>query len=277
MKIIVFLVLAGLSLAAPGITDTNPDTRWKYMSDELKQFPDLMQKFRTFTCNYKGKFDDNAANFENFFNALKSTSGQVGCLADTLLGTNGTIEQTAEGASDALKYTDKVGGEFIDGLGLSPTVAYALCQLTSDAFLSASVENILSMVDELRGDNLLDLALSSRPDTISDLQGQEQLGTSDHTTTLTPATILKLDDLYCKNDFTALSAYDLFESLQNIGFFADDALGTKETVEELFKKFGDTLAPPLQKIVRSTAGALQDKVPAGVLGCSLGHWTQTVE
>ncbi|KAM4022092.1 uncharacterized protein ACNLHF_027346 isoform 4-T4 [Anomaloglossus baeobatrachus] len=216
MKIIVFLVLAGLSLAAPGITDTNPDTRWKYMSDELKQFPDLMQKFRTFTCNYKGKFDDNAANFENFFNALKSTSGQVGCLADTLLGTNGTIEQTAEGASDALKYTDKVGGEFIDGLGLSPTVAYALCQLT-----------------------------------------------------LTPATILKLDDLYCKNDFTALSAYDLFESLQNIGFFADDALGTKETVEELFKKFGDTLAPPLQKIVRSTAGALQDKVPAGVLGCSL--------
>ncbi|KAM4022199.1 uncharacterized protein ACNLHF_027429 isoform 2-T2 [Anomaloglossus baeobatrachus] len=74
MKIIVFLVLAGLSLAAPGITDTNPDTRLKDVSNGLKKSPHLMRKLGIFTCNYKSNFDDNAANFENGVNALRSTS-----------------------------------------------------------------------------------------------------------------------------------------------------------------------------------------------------------
>ncbi|KAM4022200.1 uncharacterized protein ACNLHF_027429 isoform 3-T3 [Anomaloglossus baeobatrachus] len=90
MKIIVFLVLAGLSLAAPGITDTNPDTRLKDVSNGLK-------------------FDDNAANFENGVNALRSTSDGLdlfSILADLL--------------------------RKLDGLGLSSITAKTLCQVLGD-------------------------------------------------------------------------------------------------------------------------------------------------
>ncbi|KAM4022201.1 uncharacterized protein ACNLHF_027429 isoform 4-T4 [Anomaloglossus baeobatrachus] len=107
MKIIVFLVLAGLSLAAPGITDTNPDTRLKDVSNGLKKSPHLMRKLGIFTCNYKSNFDDNAANFENGVNALRSTSDGLdlfSILADLL--------------------------RKLDGLGLSSITAKTLCQVS---------------------------------------------------------------------------------------------------------------------------------------------------
>ncbi|KAM4023572.1 uncharacterized protein ACNLHF_028246 isoform 2-T2 [Anomaloglossus baeobatrachus] len=107
MKIIVFLVLAGLSLAAPGITDTNPDTRLKDVSNELKKSPDLMRKLRIITCNYKSEFDDNAANFENVVNALRSTSNGRGFsyTLGKLLCELGYKRRTLTGAIHALSST----------------------------------------------------------------------------------------------------------------------------------------------------------------------------
>ncbi|XP_075178249.1 uncharacterized protein LOC142250075 [Anomaloglossus baeobatrachus] len=153
MKIIVFLVLAGLSLAAPGDSDTNPDTRWQCSFNGLKISSDLMQKFSTLICDYKGK----------------------------------------------------------GALRIAPGLTDAFCKLTSGALFSTCAANIL--------------------------------------TDFLPSTITKLDDLFCKNDLTALSTNDLFLLIQNIGCFANDALGTKDTVEELFKQLGDLLAPLLRNFV----------------------------
>ncbi|KAM4022093.1 uncharacterized protein ACNLHF_027347 [Anomaloglossus baeobatrachus] len=230
MKIIVFLVLAGLSLAAPGDSDTNPDTRWQCSFNGLMKTSDFMQKFSRLACDYEGKFKNNMQNFEVAFNSLKEALGQYGCNLDEILGTKATLEQTGEGAADIATEVSRVLGEVLSALGIAPGLAKVVCKLTSGALFSKCAATIL--------------------------------------TNSLPSTNTKLYDLFCKDDFTALSAYDIFIFFQNIGCFVDDALGTKETVEELFKKFGDPLAPLLQNFVISLAGILKD---SGVLksGCLL--------
>ncbi|XP_077134822.1 uncharacterized protein LOC143788805 [Ranitomeya variabilis] len=66
-----------------------------------------------------------------------------------------------------------------------------------------------------------------------------------------------LDNIFGKG-IDALSAFDIFELLEQLGCFLGATIGTKEGVENLVDKFGEGLAPPLKNIFQG----LRDKIVA---------------
>ncbi|XP_073427359.1 ranaspumin-like isoform X1 [Dendrobates tinctorius] len=141
MKMIIFLVLAGLSLAA-GKTD--PGSRWQCLFIGLETAPKTLQELAKFICKYRGKFDGNVENYKNAFNELKKTLIHFGCEVNGILGTAATIEDIGGDAAKAAEHAGSVVLRLTDGLGLTPKLTDVLCKLTSGALSSDCLKNILA-------------------------------------------------------------------------------------------------------------------------------------
>ncbi|KAM4021526.1 uncharacterized protein ACNLHF_026895 isoform 2-T2 [Anomaloglossus baeobatrachus] len=189
MKMIVFLVLAGVSLAAAG-------ERWECLFDGLKQSPDVLHKYITFICDHSSNnFDANVANYRASFTALKGAVKKIGCSLDDIVGTEDALESASGTTTDVAALAGRVVGNLIGGLGIKGPLSDVLCKLTSKALLSDCLANIVANLvpDKItKVDNLLcksDYKALSADDLIQFFQeigcfGDDALGTGDALKTL---------------------------------------------------------------------------------------------
>ncbi|XP_073427467.1 ranaspumin-like [Dendrobates tinctorius] len=148
MKMIIFLVLAGLSLAAG---DTDPGSRWQCLFDGLETTPTALQKLAEFICKYRGKFDGNVENYKNAFAEVKDTLEKLTCHLDEVLGTDATIEDIGGDAAKAAEHAGSVVLRLTGGLGLNEAATDLLCQLaggvlTSDCLAAAIATKLPAVI-----------------------------------------------------------------------------------------------------------------------------------
>ncbi|XP_077133607.1 uncharacterized protein LOC143788102 isoform X3 [Ranitomeya variabilis] len=141
MKMIVFLVLAGLSLAAG---QANPSSGFGCLDTTLQTAPAALQSWAAFICAYRGKFDGNVKNYEAAFNNLKVTLTAGGCKVDEVLGTDATIANTAGSVTDIADQAGRVAIKLTDALDLTPALTDVLCKLLNGALTSTCLKNILA-------------------------------------------------------------------------------------------------------------------------------------
>ncbi|XP_073427468.1 ranaspumin-like [Dendrobates tinctorius] len=148
MKMIIFLVLAGLSLAAG---DTDPGSRWQCLFDGLETTPTALQKLAEFICKYRGKFDGNVENYKNAFAEVKDTLEKLTCYLDEVLGTDATIEDIGGDAAKAAEHAGSVVLRLTGGLGLNEAATDLLCELaggvlTSDCWAAAIATKLPAVI-----------------------------------------------------------------------------------------------------------------------------------
>ncbi|XP_073427470.1 uncharacterized protein [Dendrobates tinctorius] len=201
MKMIIFLVLAGLSLAAG---DTDPGSRWQCFFNDLKMVPKVLQEMVKFICTCRGKFDRNVENCKNAFYEMKYTLRDFGCQDDDAFGTAASIEDDAEDAISVAEQAERAFLELTEGLGLNEASTDLLCKLSSGGLLSSKC------LGEAIKTNL-------------------------------PAVITALDDTFCKTYKDAELERKVTEFLIKIGCKVDDIAGSKETEQNLVNNLGASL------------------------------------
>ncbi|XP_056385321.1 uncharacterized protein LOC130281757 [Hyla sarda] len=216
MKIIIFFVLAGFSLAQE--EDLNcpeeiiPKENEECMTETLETLSDSTKELKTFICKYQGTFDDNEDNYDSSMKEIIRALACSGCDADKLLGMkNETFEEIFE---DIGKIGDK-GGELVvkvtDALGLTEGLTTFLCHQVGDVLVAECKEKLLK---------------KEVPELLKDLK-----------------------KLYCKYDLNKLTGEDTVEMMSILGCIGDKTLHTKETLKNMFRDIGDDLKPTLDKIL----------------------------
>ncbi|XP_056385306.1 uncharacterized protein LOC130281747 isoform X2 [Hyla sarda] len=235
MKIIIFLVLAGLSLAQEDLNCPEPPIpkdKKECTLQALKGFSNFSKSFKTFICEYKGTFDANKENHAKAARDLIRAMACSGCGADDWISQSGTTfeeiyKDTGRFGTEILTIVNKIA----DVLGLTEALTKLICDLAGDALASECLEKILM------------------EDTDKALHG--------------------LNDLFCKNDLNKLTAEQIIDLLVNFGCFADDALHTKETLKTFLKALGEDLRPALIDLLKTLKDLLIQKGIAGKLVCDV--------
>ncbi|KAM4023576.1 uncharacterized protein ACNLHF_028252 isoform 2-T2 [Anomaloglossus baeobatrachus] len=141
MKIIVFLVLAGVSLAAAG-------ERFPCFIATLQSTPGLKEKCLTFICNYRGNnFDGSAQNYNDALKALKGTTANGACSVEQILGTDGALVDISASATEVGAQAISAGAKLTDALGLSDAGTDVLCKLNLTPQTISALDDLLCKND----------------------------------------------------------------------------------------------------------------------------------
>ncbi|XP_056386085.1 uncharacterized protein LOC130282153 [Hyla sarda] len=234
MKIIIFLVLAGLSLAQEEINCPEPPTpkdKKECLIEAFKEGSNFTKSYTKYMCEYRGKFEDNRENHDKAARDAFMTMACAGCVPDDFLATGKTFEEILENTGKLEAEILIIAEKIADILGLTEGVFNVICNLVGDVLASECTERILK-------DN-------------------------------TPGLIKTLVELFCKNDPKALSVDQMIDLLSNIGCFGDDALHTKDILEKLLKGSGENLKTVLTGVIDTIKDLLVQKGLVSDLTCDL--------
>ncbi|XP_040264361.1 ranaspumin-like [Bufo bufo] len=131
MKIIFFLVLAGLSLSYgfECIQKLQAETSLECLQNALKIAPTFLEKLVYFLCNYKKGIENNKKEFEDALRELIEILECAGCTVDKLIGTKVTIEDLLGDIGGAGKDVVYEILKIADKLKLTGPVANLACSL----------------------------------------------------------------------------------------------------------------------------------------------------
>ncbi|XP_056385410.1 uncharacterized protein LOC130281804 [Hyla sarda] len=213
MKIIIFLVLAGLSLAQEDL-----QCQKKTVDDRacviyaIENSRDFMKTFTIYLCDYKGLFDDNTKNYNETSEDLIQTLACAGCGPDGFLSNGNTFEDLLGNAAKRIKEIGKPVGRIADILDFTQPITDFICYLEGEALTSECATKIL----------------------------QRDV----------PEDVDKLNKLFCESDFDALSEHEIITLWSDLDCLGDDALHTGDAMENLLKKVaGEEFKKALRSIV----------------------------
>ncbi|XP_044158255.1 ranaspumin-like [Bufo gargarizans] len=131
MKIIFFLVLAGLSLSHgfQCIEKRQAATSLKCLQNALEIAPKFLEKLVYFLCNYEEGIENNKKEFEDALRELIAILECAGCTVDKLIGTKVTVEELLGDIGGAGKDAIYAILKIADELKLTGPVADLACSL----------------------------------------------------------------------------------------------------------------------------------------------------
>ncbi|KAM3915635.1 uncharacterized protein RB166_017863 [Leptodactylus fuscus] len=144
MKILIFLVLAGISLAEDQNNCVAPPKDFKTcLQFAFEHLADFLTKFKNFVCNYDGKFEEKEGEYKDMAKEFIDAMKCGGCTPNQILGTRLPFEELANNSGHLVAamghFTAKAG----DALKISKPVASLLCNMTGDALAKECVNNIM--------------------------------------------------------------------------------------------------------------------------------------
>ncbi|XP_069834899.1 uncharacterized protein [Dendropsophus ebraccatus] len=236
MKTIIFMVLAGLSLAQEDLGCTRPAStvgKEECLAQALKEVSDFKSGLYTFLCKYSGSIEE-PENDENYKKALdKAIRGLAcaGCLGDGALETGDTLEDLLKDSGKLVKHAGPLLLKVTDSLGLTPAVTNLVCKLGEGLLTSECLTKLLKQdVDQL---------------------------------------VKSINKLFCTGDKSALTVEQVLKLLREVGCVLDDAIKTQQA-QWLLEGSGESLSDTLTNVLNILKDGLVGSVPANLI-CNLSN------
>ncbi|XP_044156453.1 ranaspumin-like [Bufo gargarizans] len=153
MKIIFFLVLAGLSVSHgyDCIQRYQAANTLQCLKNALEIAPDFLEKLIYFLCNYKDGMKNNKREFEAAFRDLIEIVECGGCALDKITGTNESIEELLGDIGGAGQQAVFGILKAADGLQLTGPVAHLACSLLKGLGTPGGLVNLSGILGNLGG------------------------------------------------------------------------------------------------------------------------------
>ncbi|XP_075688294.1 ranaspumin-like [Rhinoderma darwinii] len=231
MKIIIFFVLAGLSLATDFGCEPDLVSDRQCVIQAVQNVPDLLKKLQEFLCEYKDNIENNEENYKKFAGEFIKTLALAGCGVDQLLCTSKTFEELSIDIGELSAHLVYGVDKILNVLGISEGLTQILCDVAGDALASECLKHILQ--------------------------------------NLTPDLIEKVNALVCEKNRDALSSHDLIVLLKEAGCFGDDLLHTDDALENLLEDTSTDLRDLLDHVLDALQNLIANSSLLTKLGCDL--------